>query len=76
MKFKKLHGNQSEEGDQALLQFWLGSYWPTNTFQNAAVEHFRKLTFHVFYIINVHIDLDAYPEKLQPNNSSFMIKEG
>lgn len=41
-----------------------------------AVEHFRKPTFHVFYVINVHPDLDAYPEKLQSNNISFKSKEG
>lgn len=70
MKFKQLSGNQPEKVGQALLQFWLGSYS-----QNVAVEPFRKPIFHVFCIINVCSDLDAYPEKLQSNSISFISRE-
>lgn len=48
----------------------------TNSVQNVAVELSRKTAFHVLYIIHVHIDFDAYPEKLQSENMSFMSKEG
>lgn len=40
------------------------------------VELFKKAAFHVLYIIHVHIDLDAYPEKLQSKNMCFTSKEG